>query len=91
MLLVTVVTQFTSKTINSEKAIYFFSLMSCSMKKLKSYMLFTFKFLCFPIFRGKKFFAQGNGGGGGTPLPPALPFSIALTLQISEYKHDLSV
>ena len=34
-LFVTVVAQFTAKTITSEKAIYLLSLMSCSMNKLK--------------------------------------------------------
>ena len=36
LLLVTVVAQFTAKTANSEKAIYFLSLMSCSINKPKS-------------------------------------------------------
>ena len=38
-MLVTVVAQFTAETINSEKPIYFLSLMSCSMNRLKSHML----------------------------------------------------
>ena len=53
LLLVTVVVQFTAKTTNSEKAIYFLSLISCSISKLKSQFLFTCKsfrkILCFPI------------------------------------------
>ena len=74
-MLVTVVAQFAAKTINSEKAIYFLSLMSCSMNKLKSHMLFTCKKLCFPILRGNKFFAQGSGGGGGGGAgAPPVPF-----------------
>ena len=35
-MLVTVIAQFTAKITNSEKAIYFLSLMSCSINKLKS-------------------------------------------------------
>ena len=41
LLLVTVVAQFNDETTNSEKAIYFLSLMSCSINKVKSHMLFT--------------------------------------------------
>ena len=40
-MLVTVVAQFTAKTTNSEKAIYFLSLMSYLINKLKSQTLFT--------------------------------------------------
>ena len=39
-MLVFAVAQFTAKTTNSEKT-YFLSLMSCSINKLKSLMLFT--------------------------------------------------
>ena len=35
--------QFTAKTTNSEKAIYILSIMSYSMNKLKSHLLFTCK------------------------------------------------
>ena len=45
LLLVTVVAQFTAKATNSEKAIYFLSLISCSINKLKSRLLFTCKSL----------------------------------------------
>ena len=55
--LVTVVAQFTAKTVNSEKAIYPLSLVSCSINKL----LFT-SLKCYSILRGKSFFAPGNGG-----------------------------
>ena len=60
LLLVTVVAQFTAETTNSEKAIYFLLLMSCSINKLD----FTWK---------KQFFLQEMVGRGG--LPPA-PFSL---------------
>ena len=42
LLLVTVVAHATAKAINSQKAIYYLSLMSCSMNKLKSHMSFTY-------------------------------------------------
>ena len=71
-LLETVIGQFTAKTTNSEKAISFLSLMSCSIKKLKS-VLHIYKILCFPILLGKKKFAPGKGGGGGGPRAPSLP------------------
>ena len=76
LLLVAVVAQFTTKTTNLEKAIYFVSLISCSINKLMSHILFTCKsftkILCFPIKRGKNIFAPVNEGGGGgdwRPLP----------------------
>ena len=52
------VAQFAAETTNSEKALYFLSLMSCLIKKLKYHMLFRF-------YVDKDFFAPGNGGGGG--------------------------
>ena len=65
LLLVAVVAQFTTKTTNLEKAIYFVSLISCSINKLMSHILFTCKsftkILCFPIWLGKKIFTEGNG------------------------------
>ena len=42
-MLVTVVAQFTAKTTNSEKAIKFLPLMSCSINKQKFHMLFECK------------------------------------------------
>ena len=57
-LCVTVIAQFTTKTTNSEKAIYFVSLMSFAINKLKSHIIFTRK-----NFTWKKTFAPGNGGG----------------------------
>ena len=66
LLLVTVVAQFTAKTTNSEKAIYFLS--------LKSHVLFTgksfTKILCFPINVEKKYLLQQMEGG--RPPPPPL-------------------
>ena len=70
--MVTVVAQYTGKSTNSEKAIYFLSLMSCSINKLKSHMFFAFKKFMFSDFMWKKIFAARNGGGRwtGAPLPP---------------------
>ena len=77
-LLETVIAQFIAKTTNSEKAISFLSLMSCSIKKLKS-VLHIYKILCFPILLGKKNFAPGNvGEGEGAWRPPCPPFPTAL-------------
>ena len=76
--LVAVVAQFTAKTTNCWKAIYFLSVMSCSIIKL-SYVILHVKTLCFPILHGKKFFTLGNdgaggGGGGGLVAYYAPPF-----------------
>ena len=53
LLLVAVVAQFTAKTTNLEKAIYFVVLISCSINKLMAHILFICKSftksLCFPI------------------------------------------
>ena len=76
LLLVTVVAQFTAKTANSEKAIYFLSLTSCSINKLKSQMLFTYKNFMFSDFTGGKSFYKWWGGD---------PFSTALRM----YNHLL--
>ena len=57
---VTVVAQFTAKTTNSEKAIHFLTLMSCSINKLshfshfKFHTLFTCKNFMFSEFTWKK-------------------------------------
>ena len=76
------IAQFTAKMTNSEKAIYFLSLMSCSINKLKSSHV---KILCFPILRGKKILCSrkwlGRGGGGGGGAHPAPPFPTALLCQ----------
>ena len=72
LLLVNVVAQFTAKTTNSEKAIYFLS--------LKSHLLFTgksfTKTLCFPINVEKKYLLQQMEGADAL-----LPLSTALILQ----------
>ena len=54
------VAQFTAKTRNPEKAIYFLSLISCSINKLKSRTLFTCK-----NFLLSDFFFPGYGGCRG--------------------------
>ena len=87
LLLVTVVAQFTAKTTNSEKAIYFLLLMSCSINKLKSHILFTCKkftkmFLISDL-KWKKGFCFRMWSRGwlptSTPCPTsALPFSTVL-------------
>ena len=55
--------QFTAKMTNSENTIYFLSLMSCSINKLKSPMFFALKNFMFFDFKWKKIFAAENGGG----------------------------
>ena len=67
LLLVNVVAQFTAKTTNSEKAIYFLS--------LKSHLLFTgksfTKILCFPI-NVEKNICPSKWWGAALPPPPPL-------------------
>ena len=70
---VTVIAQFTAKTTNSEKTIYFLSLMSYSINKLKSRMLFTCKkFMFFNFTQNKNFFCNLSNPPP-PPLPPASP------------------
>ena len=87
MLLVTVIAQFTAKITNSEKAIYFLSLMPCSINKLKSHMFFTCKNFMFSDFTWKKIFCSRKwwGRGGWDPLPP---FTTVLSTDI---KMDVSL
>ena len=59
--MVTVVAQFTAKTTNSEKAIYFLSFMSYSINKLKSHMFFTCKSF---VYSGFTFYGPGVGKNG---------------------------
>ena len=64
------VAHFTAKTANSEKAIYLFLLIPCSINKLKSHMLFTGN--VFRFYLEKKFLLQEmvRGGGWRPPCPP---------------------
>ena len=73
-----VVAQFTVKTTNSERAVYFLSLMSCSINKLKSRMLLTCTNFIFFDFTSKqnllhKMVVAVVEGGGGCPLVPPFP------------------
>ena len=54
-LLVTVIAQFPGRKTNSEKGIYFLSIMSFSINKLKSYLFFTCKNLRFIVLCRKNF------------------------------------
>ena len=65
------VAQFAANTTNSEEAIYFLSLISCSINKLKSHILFTCRNFVFQFFLEKNF-APENGEGAATPCPPFL-------------------
>ena len=76
-LLVTVVVQFTAKTTNSEKAIYFLSLMPCSINKLKPHMLFTCKSFMSFNFTWKKNCSRNDGD----PMPPSSLLSFSATLK----------
>ena len=68
---------FTAKTTNSEKSIYFLSLMSCSTSKLKPRMSFTCQSFIFSNFTREKVFCSrkwwGWKGEGWRP-PAPLPF-----------------
>ena len=83
-MLATVVAQFTTTTTNSKKAVYFLSIISYSVNKLKVYMLFTSKILVFSNF------VPENGGETGPP--PCSPVSLALclfTLESSIENNDI--
>ena len=82
--------QFTAKTTNSERTNYFLSPESCSINKLQSHMLFTYKNFMFPNFTWKKKCCSWKWGGGlggnGASLPPLwlrpcniLSYSVAFT------------
>ena len=64
------VAQFTAKTANSEKAIYILSLISCSIKKLKSHMLLTCKY----VYVVKKILLREMVGGLAPPALPPFPY-----------------
>ena len=59
-LLVTVVAECYKETTNTEKVIYFLSLMSCSINELKSQMFPHVKTMGFKILRGKIFFCSSK-------------------------------
>ena len=83
--LVTVAALSTAKTTNSEKDIYFLTLMSCSINKVL-HVIHMWKF-CFSILCGKIFFAPRNDGEGGGLTPPCPPsFSLALY-----YEHIMNI
>ena len=89
-LLVTVIAQFSGRKTNLEKAIYFFSIMSFSINKLKSHLFFTCQNLCFVVLCRKNFLLKVMvvvvvvcvcvcvGGGCGSPLAPLAPLSTTL-------------
>ena len=72
--LVTVIVQFTAKMTNLEKAIYFLSIRSCSINRLKSHWLFTRKNFMFYDFIWnfiillQEMVGERWGGGGGLAL-----------------------
>ena len=68
-LLVTVIAQFTARMTKWEKAVYFLSLMSCSISKFKSHMFFTCKTFMFRFYLGKNFAAENDEGAGAPPGP----------------------
>ena len=71
------IAQITAKITNSEKAIYFLSLMPCLINTLKSHMFFTCKNFMFSDFTLKKnILLQEMGGGGGIPLAPTFPTAL---------------
>ena len=70
------VAQFTTETTNSEKAIYFLSLMPYSINKLKSQMLFTCRNFIFFNFEWKKSFLLREMVGDWRPPPPCVPLSL---------------
>ena len=73
-MLLTRVAQFIAKRTNSEKAIYFLTVMSCSINKLKSYMLFTCK-----NFRYFNFFSR--------IYAPPFPLPLFFTICNMYYEH----
>ena len=84
MLLVTVVAQFTAKTTNSEKAIYFLLVTSCSINKLKPHMLLTCKLFMkrlyvFQFNVGKKNYSKKWWGRG---MMPSCPPTFSTTLDL---------
>ena len=76
LLLVTVVAQFTAKTANSEKAIYFLSLISCSINKLVSNIIHMLKFYVFRFYVENKICSRKCCVGLTPPFPR--PLSLGL-------------
>ena len=68
------IAQFTAKKTNSEKPIYFLSLMSCSINKLKSQMFFTCKKFMFSNLTLKKNILLQEMVRVGGPDAPLTPF-----------------
>ena len=67
----------TANSTNSEKAIYFMSLMSFSTNKLKFQIFLAYKNFIFSDFTWKKNFCSRKWWGGGgrlVPLPPPFPY-----------------
>ena len=77
-MLVTVIAQFTAKVTNLEKAIYFLSIMSCSINKSSFKCSLHVKILCFPILLGKKIYSRKWRGTGATLPHPPFPYSPVL-------------
>ena len=84
------VAEFTAKTTNSELAIYFLLLMSCSINKHKFYILFTCKNFCENFvfqFNMEKSFPGSGVGGDGVPWPPFSTALIYTYIHIDAYIH----
>ena len=82
------IAQLTVKT-NSEEALYFLSLMSCSINKLKSHLLFTCKSFLFSILWGKNFYCSRKWwwwwwwwGGATLPLLSLRPCRYIFRIKI---------
>ena len=92
--MVTVVAQYTGKSTNWEKVIYFLSLMSCSINKLKSHIIFTcFLHVFLNVFRfymEKKFLLQEMVGGQGDCHPWPI-FSVALIKYMKVIPQEIYV
>ena len=76
----TVLAESTAKTTNLEKTIYFLSLMSFSINRLKPCILFFCKIFMFSDFTWKKISAPGN-----SPAPPRPPFLYDPAIEIWKY------
>ena len=98
-LLVTVIAQFSGRKTNLEKAIYFFSIMSFSINKLKSHLFFTCQNLCFVVLCRKNFLLKVMVVvvvlcvcGGWAVAPPWLAslLSLQLCIVLKDYPHHLT-